>query len=54
MAFGELVMGFEERADSGYPTAVRHTKVAVVRLRTYYKLTAGRLELFTFRRDAAR
>ena len=38
MVFGELDMGFEERADSGYLTSIC--------LRTYYKLTGGRLELY--------
>ena len=47
-------MGFEERADSDQLIADCHAKVTAVRLRTYIKLTGERLELFTFRRDAAR
>ena len=54
MVFEKLAMGFEELADSGQLTAIGHTKVTAVCLRTYYKLTKERLELFTFRRDAAR
>ena len=46
MAFGELAMSFEEWADRG--------KLTAIHLRTYFKLTRGRLELFTFRRDTAR
>ena len=36
--FGEQAMGFEERDDSGYITAVGHEKVTELHLRTYYKL----------------
>ena len=57
VAFGEVSTGFEERAEGGYLTAVRHTKVTAVRLVTYtcnYKLTGENLELFIFRRDAAK
>ena len=41
MAFGELAMSFEERADDGKLTAVHHAKVTAVFLKTYFKLTGG-------------
>ena len=56
LALGELAMSSWECADSGllHVTVVRHTKVTAVLLRTYYKLAGGRLELFTFMKDAGR
>ena len=38
----------------GELTAISHTKVTAVHLRTYYKLTRARLKLFSYSRDAAR